>query len=59
MIQPATLITHAREIVTILRPAFLDTGDRRVGQAIRELLTMQGELAADEAETIVADAAAA
>ncbi len=54
MIQPATLITHANHIVTILlRPAFLDTGDRRVGQAIRELLTMQGELAADEAEEIV------
>jgi hypothetical protein len=56
MTQPSTLSTHAQGIIDLLRPAFLETGDRRVGAAIRELLIMQGELAADEAAGIVADA---
>ena len=44
----ATDSTHAQRIIDLLRPAFLETEDRRVGAAIRELLTMQGELAADD-----------
>jgi hypothetical protein len=59
MNQPSTILTHAQGVIDLLRPAFLETGDRRVGAAIRELLTMQGELGADEAAGIVADAAAA
>ena len=52
---PATLSGHARHIVDLLRRSFIETGDPLVAQAIRELLTMQGELAADEAAGIVAD----
>jgi len=37
------------------RPAFLETGDSRVGAASRELLVMQREVAADEAAGIVAE----
>jgi hypothetical protein len=56
MTQPSTLSTHAQGIIDLLRPVFLETGDRRVGAAVRELLTMQGELAVDEAAGIVAAA---
>jgi hypothetical protein len=52
---PSTLSTHAQGIIGLLRPAFLETGDCRVAAAIRELLIMQGELAADEVAGIVAD----
>lgn len=52
VITPASLHEHAQLVVDRLQPVFLETGDRRVGRAIRELLAMQAEAALLEAAAI-------
>jgi hypothetical protein len=51
---PADAHRKTTRALALLRELFLDLGDRRIADAIRGLLSVQSELAADEAAEIVA-----
>jgi hypothetical protein len=50
---PADAHRKTTRALALLRELFLDLGDRRIADAIWGLLSVQGELAADEAAGIV------